>query len=208
MLNLLIADDHPIVRTGTKYTLKEHFEEIQIFEARNGDELIACVKEQPINLVLMDLNMPETDPQRVLQTILILKPEISVIIFSMNKEEIFGLMYLKMGAMGYLRKGCEEIELVKAVRCVLDGNVYIKKEMQPFYLGKTTLADKNNPFTELTRKELEVLRHLSRGESIANICKVMNISSSTVGTHKAKILEKLRITNMFELRSITELYPL
>lgn len=208
MFNILIADDHPIVRTGIKYTLREHFKQIRIFEARNGDELVACVKENPIDIVLMDLNMPETDPQRVLQTILILKPALGVLIFSMNKEEIFGLMYLKMGAMGYLRKVCEETELVKAIQCVLDGNVYIRREMQPFYLGKTTLEDKSNPFADLTRKELEVLRHLAQGESLSHICKVMNISNSTVGTHKAKILEKLRVNNMFELRAVTELYPL
>lgn len=208
MFNILIADDHPIVRTGSKFTLKEHFRQIGIFEARNGDELIAGIKEHPIDVVLMDLNMPGTDPQRVLQTILTLKPELRVIIYSMNKEEIFGLMYLKMGAMGYLRKECEETELVNAVQCVLDGNVYIRREMQTFYLGKATMEDKNNPFTELTRKELEVLRHLAQGQSLTHICKVMNISSSTAGTHKARILEKLHVANMFELKSLTELYPL
>lgn len=206
MYRTVIADDHPMIRVGVKYSLKEHFDTMQFFEARNGDELLAAVKNNDVDLVLMDLNMPDTDPQRVLQTILALKPDTRVIIFSMNKEEIFGFMYLQMGAMGYLKKGGETQELIKAVSCVLDGNVYIPREMQQFYLKDKGMPDGNNLFSSLTRKELEVLRHLSKGESVVGISRIMNLSTSTVGTHKAHIFTKLRVSNLLELKTLTEIY--
>ncbi len=209
MLKILIADDHPIIRVGIKYLLRANFDQVQIHEASNGDEIISLVKETSPEIVLMDLNMPRTDPQGILQTILTIRPGTGVIIFSMNKEEIFGMMYLNMGAMGYIRKGCEEQEIIRAIKCVAEGNVYISKEMRPYYFGKnSTLSTYTHPFAALTRKELEVLRHLSKGESVMNICQVMNIGSTTVATHKAKIFSKLRVNNMFELKSIAELYPL
>jgi DNA-binding NarL/FixJ family response regulator len=208
MHRIVIADDHPMVRIGIRYSIREGFNPVQIFEAKNGDELIAAVKQHDIDIVLMDLNMPDTDPQQVLQTMLVLKPGIGVIIFSMNKEEIFGMMYLKMGAMGYLHKGGKPAEMIRAIRCVMDGNVYMTREMQQHYLGSNTETGKDNPFTALTRKELEVLRHLSGGASVISIARIMNIGSSTVGTHKASIFSKLRISNLLELKTLTELYDM
>lgn len=205
MLKVLIADDHPIIRTGIKYLLKDHFEDCVVFEAANGDQIIDQVKLDPPTLIMMDLNMPDTDPQRILQTILALRPEMKILIFSQNKEEIFGMMYLQMGAKGYLRKGGDQQEFVTAVKTVLAGNVYVNMDMNAFYLNQN---EQLNPFAVLTKKELEVLRHLSKGEPIVNIRKIMNISSSTVGTHKAKIFEKLNVNNVFELKSLLDTFSL
>lgn len=206
MKKIVLADDHPMTRIGVKFILQENMDQVFVYEVQDGNELIGIIKRETIDLVVMDLNMPGTDPQRTLQTMLALKPDLAVIIFSMNKEEIFGLHYLKMGAMGYLRKGADDKEVIKAVNCVLGGNIYIAKEMRPYYLADANGTLGQTPFDVLSKKELEVLRHLSKGESPVHISRIMDISSSTISTHKANILAKLKIENMVELRSLLELY--
>jgi len=208
MASFLIADDHSMIRVGLKFLIKENFLPATVYEAKDGEELVDCIKKQDVDIVLMDLNMPSTDPQAILQTVLVLKPGLPVIIFSMNKEEIFGLMYLKIGAMAYLQKDCEKSEIINAIKCVMAGEVYISKEMQAYYHKRKDLLLDDSPFSMLTKKELEVLRHLAKGSSVINIGKTMNLSSSTIGTHKANIFEKLKIDNMFELQEMIQLYPL
>ena len=208
MLSILIADDHPIVRSGLKLIIRESLPEAMLFEARNGAELIKQVTDQNPDIVIMDLNMPNTDPQRVMENMLLIKPGLGIIILSMNKEEIYGNMYLNMGAMAYLQKGCETSHIIKAIETVADGNLYITKEMHHLYRAKKTGIYSNSPFAALSKKEMEVLRHIAKGESGTAISKTMNLSTSTVGTHKAKIFTKLNISGIFELKEILDVYPL
>lgn len=207
MPKLIIADDHPIIRTGIKYLLKNYFNDIDIYEAENGSQVIDIIKKPypAIDMVLMDLNMPSTDSQRTLQTILALSPNTYVLIMSMNKEEIFGPLYIKLGARGYIFKDTGEWEMLKAVDCVLRGDIYIRKEMKHFYDGYNNI---NNPYQLLSVKEMEILRHLVQGRSVTQICGIMNISITTVSTHKSRILSKLGMNNIMDLKSLTDLYPL
>jgi two-component system invasion response regulator UvrY len=206
MLHILIVDDHPIIRSGLKLMLKPNIPGARLYDVSNGDDLVAMVRAQPIDIVLMDLNIPDMDPQRIVHTLLAIRPDIGIIIFSMNREEIFGKLYLKLGAKGYIVKGSEEAEIVDAVKCVAGGGIYMKKDMQQYYFND--LGEHLNPFSTLSKKEMEVLRHLAQGESVGNITRIMNIGKTTVSTHKAKIFEKLHINNMFELKAIIDLHPL
>ncbi len=205
MLKVVVADDHPITRSGTKYLLRDHFSQIQIYEAENGSQVIEHVKKQSIDVVLMDLNMPDTDSQGTLQTLLVLSPDTNVLILSMNKEEIFGPLYLKMGARGYISKVLGEQEIPKAIKAVLEGNIYIRREMKEFYEKGQKVE---NPYQSLTRKEMEVLRHLVKGAPVAAISNAMSITITTVSTHKANIFNKLQLNNLLELKSLIDLYPL
>lgn len=186
--------------------LKPNIPGARLYDVSNGDDLVAMVRAQPIDIVLMDLNIPDMDPQRIVHTLLAIRPDIGIIIFSMNREEIFGKLYLKLGAKGYIVKGSEEAEIVDAVKCVAGGGIYMKKDMQQYYFND--LGEHLNPFSTLSKKEMEVLRHLAQGESVGNITRIMNIGKTTVSTHKAKIFEKLHINNMFELKAIIDLHPL
>lgn len=207
MLNLLIADDHPIVRIGLRCVLETHFKALTLHEADNGDGIIGCLKKNPVDIIIMDINMPDTDPQRTLQTILIIRPHINVIIFSTHKESLFGPMYLKTGAKAFIKKASDEDGLLEAINTVAGGDVYIAPGMEPYYSGPLSRED-DNPYAVLTKKEMEVLRHLALGQSMRAICNIMTISSSTASTHKAKIFRKLKLKNLIDLHSITELYPL
>jgi DNA-binding NarL/FixJ family response regulator len=199
-LTFLIADDHPIVRGGIKTLLTKHFQ-AEVDEAVDGDDMFRMIKAKDYALVMMDLNMPGTSPQSLLQNILSQKPGLNVLIFSMNKPEVFGFAFLKLGAMGYLSKISTNEEVIKAVTCILNGSVYIPKNMQDIYLGAEKDTD-SKVFALLSPKEMEIVPHLINGQSVMGISKAMNLSPSTVGTHKANIFKKLKIETIFELKEL------
>lgn len=208
MLRILIADDHAIVRIGVRFILKEHFKDAEIQEVTNGDELISSLRIQPVDVVILDLNMPDTDPQRILQTILVLKPEIGVIIFSMSNEDIFGKMYLALGARGFVKKDSDELEIVRAVESVVSGRIYTSSGEAVSATEAMMNSEITNPYAKLSGKETELLQHLASGKNMKEACLSMNISGSTAGLHRNKIITKLRVKTMEEVLAITELYPI
>lgn len=202
-LKIIIADDHEIIRIGVKFLLKEHYPDVEIYEAINGDQLHELTKKHFPNIVLMDLHMPNTDSQGVLRHLLLLQPKLNVLIFSMHKEEIYGKLYLKMGAVGYVQKDSPPEDLITAINSVLAGNIYMRKDMQQFYIDDTVSI-----YEVLTKKEMEILYYINRGDSGIKIARTLNLSSSTIGTHKANIFLKLNVDNFSELKEITTIYPL
>ncbi|MEI9943338.1 MAG: response regulator transcription factor [Chitinophagaceae bacterium] len=205
-ITMVIADDHSIIRVGIKLLFRAN-PLITIYEASNGDELFEQIKKYSPDIVLLDINMPNTNSQTLLQTILTIKPQLSVLVFSVNKEEIYGKLYLKLGARGYLQKDAPPEDIVKAVDCILAGNVYIRKDKQDMYLGGVG-AREFSPYFVLSKKEMEVLPYLSSGDSVMNIARSLNLSPSTIGTHKSNIFSKLHITNIIELKELIALHPL
>jgi DNA-binding NarL/FixJ family response regulator len=203
-LTFLIADDHPIVRGGVANVLVKHFH-AEVDEAGDGDEMFRMVKKKDYALVLMDLNMPGTSPQSLLQNMLLQKPGLNVLIFSTNKPEVFGRAFLKLGAMGFLSKTSGDEELVKAVTCILNGIVYIPKNLQEMYLKGDKGKAEPNLFDGLSPKEMELVPHLVNGLSVMGIAKIMNLSPSTIGTHKANIFKKLKVETVIELKELVSI---
>ncbi len=203
--NIIVADDHPILRSGICFILKSHFPVVRIREAEDGDQAIALCKQSPADIMIMDLNMPNTDPQKMVYTLLALQPAINILVFTMYKEEIYGPLYYKIGARGFIPKMNGEKELVKAVETVLAGKIYIRDEMRDFYQKRDGTID---PYALLSNKEKEVLRHLVTGDSQVNICKKLNIGITTVSTHKGNILRKLKLNNLMELKAMVDNLPL
>lgn len=204
-LNIIIADDHEIIRTGIRLMLQEHFN-LTMFEANNGTELMEAVKKSNPDIILMDINMPDTNTPGILESMLCMKPLLNVLVFSVNKEEIYGKMFLKLGARGYLQKDTTSAEIVKAIKSIMLGNIYMSREMQSYYIQKKN--EDISPYAQLSERELEILGHLITGDSLLNIAKIMHLSSSTVGTHKAHIFSKLRVSNLLELREFVGIHSL
>jgi len=207
MPNLLIVDDHSIVRSGLILLIKDFMSHAQIDEAYDGDSAFEAVKKNNYDLIVMDVNMPNTDSFGVLSSILSFKPSARVIIFSMNDEELYAKRYLKMGAMGYLRKDAPSSEIQKAISSVLNNKKYMSAELSEMLLSD--LQDKSrldNPFDKLSPREFELVQHLSRGESVAQMSQTLNLHKSTVGTHKARIFEKLKCANIIELNKLAEIH--
>ena len=154
--------------------------------------------------------MPNTNPLNNVENMLAVSPATNILVFSVNKEEIYGASFLNAGTMGYLHKDSDTDTIVAAIQTVLSGRVYISKEMQGLYFGKAAKnkADSNNPYAVLSPKEMEVLHFLNDDNTMMQVSRLMNLAPSTVTTHKTHILQKLQMKNIFELKEFLALNPL
>lgn len=207
MAYLLLVDDHSIVRTGLKLVIMDSFAHCQCDEASDGDSAFEKIRNNDYDLVVMDVNLPNTDSFGLLSAILSYKPGIKILMFSMNAEEIYAKRYLRMGTMGYLRKDAPESEIKKAISTVLNHRKYISAELSEQLLQDMQANDNaENPFDKLSPREFEIVQHLARGASVAEISQKLNLHSSTVGTHKARIFNKLQCNNVIDLNELARVH--
>lgn len=206
MINFLLIDDHTLIRTALKIILSNAYKGCEIDEATDSDSAIARVRNKSYSMIIMDVSMPNTDSLSLLNHILVLKPQTKVLIFSMNPEDIYAKRYLSGGAMGYLRKDAGEEETVKAITTVLNNKRYISKTLAEKLADDSFNNNPINPFDKLSAREFEVVQHLIKGESVAQICKKLNLNSSTVSSHKSRIFEKLNVSNPIEIISLAKAY--
>ena len=207
MPEILLVDDHSIVRKGLKLLIQDFIPHTNIDEAFDGESALQKIKLSNYDLVMMDVNMPNTDSFGTLETILAVKPATKVIMFSMNSEEVFAKRFLKIGARGYLRKDSTNGEIEKAINQVLNNKTYISSELtQKLLTGLKSKKESENPFDALSSREFEIVQHMAKGNSVSEMSKKLNIHTSTVGTYKARIFEKLHIHNLVELLNLAKVH--
>jgi two-component system invasion response regulator UvrY len=207
MYRILIVDDHSIVRKGIKLLLKERLE-VESDEATDGRTVLEKIKEKTYDLLLLDINMPDTDAGKLLSTILSMKPGQKILIFSMNDEDLFAKHYLKLGAEGFLSKGASDNEIILAIQHVLSGKKYISPQLVET-LGKDLSSIKyKNPFELLSERELAVAAALLKGHSISEISDTMALHPSTIGTYKSRIFDKLGIRSLIDLTELARIYKM
>lgn len=207
MSKFLLVDDHAIIRTGLKLLIQASFAHCRIDEANDGNAAVEMIKDDDYDLVIMDVNMPNTDSLGVLQTILALKPSTKVIMFSMNSEEIYAKRYLKMGAIGYLKKEASNDEIIKAITLGLNNKRYLSQELKEILLTDLkSSSHSENPFDKLSPREFEIVQHLVQGDSVSQISGKLQLHTSTIGTHKSRIFEKLNCHNLIELINLAKIY--
>ena len=198
MKHYLLADDQPIVRSGLKAIITEHFGSCKIDEAESQSDIIRNVKSHAYDLVILDINMEGTDFFQTLSWFKIIAPTTRVLIFTMQPEQILGRTCLQLGAWGFISKRAKPGQLLLVIRQLLDGQKYISSSLA------STLIDSSqkkitNPFQSLSARELEIVLLLDEGKSLVEICDLLHIEYSTVNTHKRKIFEKLKVSNVLSL---------
>lgn len=199
--NILIVDDHSMIRDGliNLFVLGNLVRNCKIEEANDGDSAYKKIKKNNYQLIILDVQMPGTDIFALVENILIIKPQTNILMFSMTREDMYAKRFLQLGAKGFVNKDAHTEEIKKAILTVLDGERYLsqqlKNELTNVALGKKQI----NPFENLTTREFEILQLLLNGESLPKISDLLHIHSSTLGTHKKKILDKLNCRNIVEL---------
>ncbi|MEO5647758.1 MAG: response regulator transcription factor [Chitinophagaceae bacterium] len=199
MINFLLADDHHIIRSALKALIRDMYSDSNFDEAKDGESTFELIKRNNYELVILDVNMPNTDSFGLISNILSYKPETKILMFSMNAEDLYAKRYLKMGARGYLKKDEAESEIQNAIRTVLSNKRYISQTMRNKLTEEALGQKSTNPFDALSPREFEVLRHLIKGESVSEIGQQLSLHTSTIGTHKARIFEKLGIRNVVDI---------
>jgi len=204
----LIADDHVIVRAGLKTLIKELSPFAVFDEAANGDQVIDLVKVNNYDLIILDINMPETDSIALVTNLFAYKQHSRILVFSMNAETLYAKRFLKLGVLGYLDKESPAEEIRKAIGTVLNGASYMSENLKRYFYEDMMAKRTDNPFEKLSNREIQIAKYLLQGYSYAEIKKALNLHSSTIGTHKLRFFEKLNIRNLFELRELAKIYQL
>ena len=199
MISILIADDHAILRRGLKEILRGEFESATFDEAGTAQQVLAQVHSRVWDLVILDISMPGRSGLDLLRDLQQLRPELPVLVLSMHPEDQYATRVLKAGAAGYMNKETAPTELVKAVRKVLAGGRYVSAGLAEKLAADLSADAARLPHEKLSHREFEVLRMIASGKTVSQIAEELHLSVTTVSTHRARILEKMGMTNNAEL---------
>ena len=195
MIRVLLADDHGLVREGLRGILAKGADIEVAAEAANGDEVLALVRKQQFDLVLLDLSMPGLSGLALIKRLKIEKPKLRILVLSMHGETQYAARALKAGASGYLTKDTAASQLLGAIRKIAAGGVQISEAAAAQLIGAADAPLHDS----LSDREYEVLRQIVAGRSVTEIADALNLSVKTISTHKARILQKLNLAGTAEL---------
>jgi two-component system, NarL family, invasion response regulator UvrY len=208
-VNVLIADDHRIVRAGIRQVLAEATDLTLVGETASGAETLSLVatlsKTDPVHVVMLDIAMPDGDGLDVLRELKIHWPGLHVLMLSTYPEKHYAVRCLKLGASGYLNKSADPEIMIAALRKVASGGVYLTQATAEALAD--TLSKTSREGTEaLSHREHQVFRMLISGHSVSDIGAKLGLASNTVSTYRARILEKTGTKNDVELALYAERY--
>ena len=194
MIRLIITDDHPIIRDGIETTLRD-VEDIELVGcAGNGNELMDMLEHTQVDVILMDINMPGINGIEATKLVKRKYPNIKVLSFSQYDEKRFIKQMLKSGATGYLLKNSSAAEIIKAIKIVHDGGIYMSQELPNVFTDKPK-SNSNGLFPDLTKREIDVLKEICKEKNTAEIAESLFLSTNTVETHRANLLLKVGAKN-------------
>ncbi len=201
-MRFLLIDDHVVVRSGLKLILSDLYKPCTIDEAEDGESAHIKLKLHHYDLVILDIKMPDTNTLLLMEYIHNTYPDIKVLVFSMNAESIYAKRFLATGAKGFINKIAPLDEIIKAINLVLSGKRYISEALIETLAEQGNEITKTNLFDTLSPREFEITTLLLAGDGISQIANKLNLQVSTVGTHKARIFEKLKVGNLIELKEL------
>jgi DNA-binding NarL/FixJ family response regulator len=199
MIRIIVADDHTIVREGLKQLLSATSDLSVVGEARNGHEVLERVRALDFDVLLLDMSMPGKSGIELIKQVRAEKPKLRVLVLSMHEEEQYAVRAIKAGASGYLTKESATAQLVSAIRKVAGGGAFITDSVaQQLALGAMPQTE-GPPHGALSDREFQVFRELVSGKAVTDIAAELNLSVKTVSTHKARIMQKMNMSNPAEL---------
>jgi len=199
VIRVLIADDHPLLRSGLTHVLQKEPDFCPPGEAENSDQVIEKIKEKPWDVVVLDIAMPGRSGLEALSEIKKLRPGLPVLIMSMHSEEQFAIRSIKAGASGYLNKNEAVPELVRAIRRILSGRKYVSAAFAEV-LAKAIESGEERPLHEtLSDREYHVVCRIAAGKSVSEIAEETALSVKTISTYRTRALEKMGMRTNAEL---------
>ena len=199
MINILIVDDHLIVREGIKRIINDTPDIKTVAEASSGKEAMDLIYKNKYDLILLDISMPTQNGLKTLKLIKKYDKTIAVLMLSMHSEEQYAMRSMKAGASGYLTKDTASSQLVTAIRKINTGRKFISKEVAELLATDLYHEDEKEPHEHLSDREFEILKMIATGMTTKSIAMELSISPKTVSTYRTRILDKLSMRNNSDL---------
>ena len=199
MIRIGIVDDHVIVRNGLKQFFSEQVDLRVIGEASNGREALQLVRGGEVDVLVMDLSMPDQSGVDALAAIKAREPNLPVLILSGFPEAHYATTLLRQGAAGYLNKECDPEEIVKAIRVVFRGRKYITPAVAELLADALGGDLDKQPHELLSDREFQVFLRLAKGETIGHMAESMSLSVKTVSTYRTRVMEKMNLASNSDL---------
>jgi DNA-binding NarL/FixJ family response regulator len=202
-IRLGVIDDHRIVRDGIKAILLGKKNIKLVFESENGKSLLEFLKENSLDLILLDLSLPDVHGMELVSPVISACPDIKIVILTASMDEESICESVKLGAHGFLHKDTSSEELIKAIELVCEGEPYFGQRISNIiyksYTHKLKESNKLNEKPSLSEREKEIVTLLSEGLSFKEIADKLFISPRTVENHRNNILQKLELRNTIEV---------
>ena len=200
-ISVILADDHAVVRMGFKLLLQDTKDITVVGEAESGEEVIKLLNTLTADLIVMDLSMPGIGGLETISRVVSKAKSPKILILSAHEDAIHPKRSLKAGANGYLSKRGAPEELIKAIRQIHAGNMYIEPSIAQ-KVAMSQMGGETSPVEVLSEREFDVFMALANGKTVNQIAETLHLSPRTVGTHLYNIKQKLNASNQTELALI------
>lgn len=199
MIRIAIVDDHPVVRAGLRQFFGDQTDFLVVAEGADGKQALDIARRGQIDVMVLDIAMPECSGVDALLAIRARDPDLPVLVLSGFSEAHYAMALLRQGASGYLNKRCDPDELVVAIRTVCRGRKYISVCVAE-QLAEGWACDSNgSPHERLSDREFQVFLRLARGETVGHTADGMSLSVKTVSTYRSRVMEKLKLGSNSDL---------
>lgn len=199
MIRVILCDDHAMVRRGIRDTLAEAVDVQVTAETGSYAEVREAIRKFPCDVLVLDLNLPGRGGLEVLASLRDSNSPIKVLIVSMYPEDQYAIRCLRAGAQGYLNKAGDPAELIAAVRTIAQGRKYVTPDVAHMLIENLTSPESESLHATLSERELQTLLKIASGKKLSDIATELMLSPKTVSVYRARVLEKLKLTNNAEL---------
>ncbi|MFT3813844.1 MAG: response regulator transcription factor [Acidovorax sp.] len=199
MIHVMLCDDHAMLRRGIRDTLADAPDITVTAESGGYSELREALRHAPCDVLLLDLNMPGRGGLEALASLRETHAAIKVLIVSMYPEDQYALRCLKAGAHGYVNKAGDPVELINAVRTLVQGRKYLTPEVAQMLADSLAEPTPELPHEALSERELQTLVKIASGRKLSDIAEELMLSPKTVSVYRARVLDKLKLSNNAEL---------
>ncbi|MDP2915653.1 MAG: response regulator transcription factor [Candidatus Aminicenantes bacterium] len=203
-IRVVLADDHPVVRAGLRAVIEKSKEDIAIVdEATNGKEVLEIAEKKPVDIYLLDVEMPHLNGIETAERLLKKDPKAKIIILSIHDSRIFVQRALRCGVKGYILKESAIEEVIQAIHEVFKGRFFLSPGISNYivdgFLGKVGTGEDKSARNSLTKREREVLQLIGEGNTNKEIAQKLNLYLNTVHVHRRNLMQKLNIHKQADL---------
>ena len=201
-MNILIVEDHPLIRVGLKVLISELDPDATVVQCDNFPEGLNLLENEIFELIILDIDIPGGENIKMMEIIRMRQPDIIILVHSGYNENVYALPYIKAGADGFLSKRAAPEEFKNAMQSILKKGKYLSEPVQQILLNNmkdNSVSKAMNPINSLSPNEMRVMQLLTEGKWTKEIAAIMNVKENTISTYKRRIFDKMEVMDSIEL---------